>query len=397
MASVVVACSENSPSFGWRSFIRKPRGIALAAIGACLSVAAGAWIVAALATVQTMTPAATDKQGRLQASLDLPSVARPLPVERNIRVRKFARLSKTPADQLWPAGLTVAVIKEHYDRRQAQAVARIERQTAKTAKAYAVAAASRTKAGTIAEANASVQPTLVSALVDPGVTRASVSGKPFSLVMAEEARDAVAALPDTIPLPEARPKALAKIVEEKPQNRRTKPAARELAYASPAQVDSDDEMRETKPGLFGGSRTRSRGRTAYYDISAGVVHLPNGERLEAHSGIGKMRDNPKYVHMKMRGSTPPGTFKLTMREKLFHGVEALRMTPVDGVHPHGRTGLLTHSYLLGRNGNSHGCVAFKNYPRFLAAFKRGEIDTLVVFPSMSSGKTRLASLFGGKG
>lgn len=394
MASVVVACSKISPSFGGLSFLRKPRGIALAAIGACLSVAAGAWIVAALATVQTMTPVA-GKQGRLQASLDLPTVARALPVERNIRVRKFARLSKTPADQLWPAGLTVAVIKDHYDKRQAQAVA--ERETAKTAKAYAVAAASRTKAGTIAEANASVQPTLVSALVDPDVTRASVSGKPFSLVMAEEARDAVAALPDTIPLPEARPKALAEIVEEKPKNPRAKPAARELAYASPAQVDSDDEMRETKPGLFGGQRKRSRGRTAYYDISAGVVHLPNGERLEAHSGIGKMRDNPKYVHMKMRGSTPPGTFKLTMRERLFHGVEALRMTPVNGVHPHGRTGLLTHSYLLGRNGNSHGCVAFKNYPRFLAAFKRGEIDTLVVVPSMSSGKTRLASLFGGKG
>jgi hypothetical protein len=58
---------------------------------------------------------------------------------------------------------------------------------------------------------------------------------------------------------------------------------------------------------------------------------------------------------------------------------------------------LTHSYLLGRSGNSHGCVAFKNYPRFLAAFKRGEIDTLVVVPSMSAGKTRFASLIGRQG
>src|SRR5690349_21556545 len=101
MASVVVACSENSPSFGWLSFIRKPRGIALAAIGACLSGAAGAGIGAARATVQTMTRAVAGKQGRLQPSLDRPTVARPLPGGRNIRARKFARLSKTPADQLW--------------------------------------------------------------------------------------------------------------------------------------------------------------------------------------------------------------------------------------------------------------------------------------------------------
>ena len=52
----------------------------------------------------------------------------------------------------------------------------------------------------------------------------------------------------------------------------------------------------------------------------------------------------------MRGATPPGTFKLSMRERLFHGVQALRMTSVDGRNPLGRDGLLTHSYLLGPNG-----------------------------------------------
>lgn len=348
----------------------------------------------ALATVHAMAPTASaEKQNRLEISLNL-SVTQPkAPTQRNIRVKKFDRLSKTPADQLWPAGLTAEGIKSHQRRKNAIATMRLAMVTAQTQKAFTVAAASQVQNGVAAEARAQVQGSLVTALVDPGQTRDDTLSKPFSLVMS----DAAHPLPDSIPLPEARPRTLAKVVEEKPDRREGKPSVKELAYASPAQVDTDDEVREkVRPSLFG-SRSRSRGRTAYYDIAAGVVHLPNGERLEAHSGIGQMRDNPKYVHMKMRGSTPPGTFKLSMREKLFHGVQALRMTPVDGVHPHGRTGLLTHSYLLGRNGNSHGCVAFKNYPRFLAAYKRGEIDTLVVVPSMNAGKTQFASLFGRKG
>ncbi len=354
-----------------------------------LAIAAGAWVAAGLATVQpAASPAAAAKQGRLQASLEMPPVKK-MPGERNIRVKKFSRLSKTPADQLWPAGLTVSVIKEHYDRRAALAAAKIERETARTAKAYALAGFSRAEAGTVAAANVTVQTSLVTALVDPNVARQPLD-KPFDLVLPEEAAEL--GLPDQIPLPEARPRRLAKVDDAASERQPAKPAARELAYASPSQLKDDDEVRQTRPGLFSGFGRKARGRTAYYDISAGIVHLPNGERLEAHSGIGKMRDNPRYAHMKMRGPTPPGTFKLSMREKLFHGVQALRMTSVDGQHPLGRTGLLTHSYLLGASGNSHGCVAFKNYPRFLAAFKRGEIDTLVVVPSI--GSSRLASLIG---
>ncbi|MBS9722226.1 DUF2778 domain-containing protein [Tianweitania sp. BSSL-BM11] len=139
-------------------------------------------------------------------------------------------------------------------------------------------------------------------------------------------------------------------------------------------------------------------KTAVYDVSGAVVYMPNGERLEAHSGRGKMRDNPKYSHVKMRGSTPASTYKLTMREQRFHGVEAIRLNPIDGKAPKNRTGLLAHTYLLRVPGDSSGCVVFKNYPRFLAAFKRGEIDHMVVVdsldkaPSMSVG-ARVASLF----
>src|ERR1019366_2639331 len=37
-------------------------------------------------------------------------------------------------------------------------------------------------------------------------------------------------------------------------------------------------------------------RTAVYDIAAHTVYLPNGQRLEAHSGLGDKLDDPRYVH-----------------------------------------------------------------------------------------------------
>jgi hypothetical protein len=119
--------------------------------------------------------------------------------------------------------------------------------------------------------------------------------------------------------------------------------------------------------------------TAIYDISAQVVTLPNGERLEAHSGLGDKLDDPRYVHVPMRGATPPGTYTLTEREQLFHGVRALRLNPVGGSGAiYGRVGLLAHTYMLGPNGDSNGCVSFRNYDRFLQAYLRGEVRRLVV-------------------
>jgi hypothetical protein len=119
-------------------------------------------------------------------------------------------------------------------------------------------------------------------------------------------------------------------------------------------------------------------RTAVYDITARTVYLPSGERLEAHSGLGEFMDDPRHVHLKMRGSTPPNTYKLTLREALFHGVQALRMTPVGDGDMFKRDGILAHSYLLGPSGQSNGCISFKDYPRFLEAYMRGEVDRVVV-------------------
>lgn len=119
-------------------------------------------------------------------------------------------------------------------------------------------------------------------------------------------------------------------------------------------------------------------RTAIYDITARTVYMPNGERLEAHSGYGEQMDDPRYVRVRMRGVTPPNTYKLTMREALFHGTEAIRMTPEDHGAMHGRAGILAHPYLMGPSGQSNGCVSIKDYGKFLAAFKRGEVDRMVV-------------------
>jgi hypothetical protein len=125
--------------------------------------------------------------------------------------------------------------------------------------------------------------------------------------------------------------------------------------------------------------TLSDRTTAVYDISARKVYMPDGTKLEAHSGLGSRLDNPAYAHEKMRGVTPPHIYDLKPREALFHGVAALRLTPVGGEGAiHGRTGLLAHTYMLGPNGDSNGCVSFRDYNKFLQAYRNGEVKRLIV-------------------
>ncbi|WP_081928850.1 DUF2778 domain-containing protein [Microvirga sp. BSC39] len=130
---------------------------------------------------------------------------------------------------------------------------------------------------------------------------------------------------------------------------------------------------------FGSTPDAASAGTAVYDIVAQTVYMPNGEKLEAHSGLGDMMDNPRHVNIRMKGSTPPGTYILTEREALFHGVRAIRLNPVGGSPAiYGRDGILAHSYLLGPRGDSNGCVSFKDYDKFLQAYLRGEVKRLVV-------------------
>lgn len=125
-------------------------------------------------------------------------------------------------------------------------------------------------------------------------------------------------------------------------------------------------------------------QTAVYDISAKKVYMPDGSRLEAHSGLGGRLDDPSGVREKMRGATPPHVYDLKPREALFHGVAALRLTPVGGEAAiFGRTGLLAHTYMLGPNGDSNGCVSFKDYAAFLKAYRNGEVRRLIVVASLN--------------
>jgi hypothetical protein len=127
--------------------------------------------------------------------------------------------------------------------------------------------------------------------------------------------------------------------------------------------------------------------TAVYDISARAVYMPNGAKLEAHSGLGGLMDDPAHVNERNVGATPPNVYDLKPRERLFHGVAALRMTPVGESDTLGRSGLLVHSYMLGPNGDSNGCVSIKEYDKFLQAYTSGVVKRLVVVPSLNEGLT----------
>ena len=148
-----------------------------------------------------------------------------------------------------------------------------------------------------------------------------------------------------------------------------------LSYAS---ADATASIGQDQNPALGGSAPYDRS-TAVYDISAKMVYLPDGTTLEAHSGLGEKLDDPSSARVRMLGVTPPHIYDLKPRETLFHGVPALRLTPVGGEDAiYGRTGLLAHTYMLGPNGDSNGCVSFKDYYAFLDAYKNKGIKKLAV-------------------
>jgi hypothetical protein len=150
-----------------------------------------------------------------------------------------------------------------------------------------------------------------------------------------------------------------------------------LAYAS-ADANITASIGQNQNPALGGSAPYDRS-TAVYDISAHTVYLPDGTRLEAHSGLGSKLDDPGSARIRMQGVTPPHIYELTPREALFHGVPALRLTPIGGEDAiFGRTGLLAHTFMLGPNGDSNGCVSFRDYNAFLNAYRNQGIKRLAV-------------------
>ena len=151
-----------------------------------------------------------------------------------------------------------------------------------------------------------------------------------------------------------------------------------LAFAS-ADTSITGSLGLAQNPALAGSTPRYDRSTAVYDISARTVYLPDGTKLEAHSGLGSRLDDPSSANIRMRGVTPPHIYELTPRETLFHGVPALRLTPVGGKEAiFGRTGLLAHSFMLGPNGDSNGCVSFRDYNAFLDAYRNRGIKRLAV-------------------
>lgn len=196
---------------------------------------------------------------------------------------------------------------------------------------------------------------------------------------------------EIVPAPEAKPKSFAdrakaavmsitgprQSMVEKLWGKR-EPSGGLLAYASAdASVTASIAPKEQNP-MLGGAPPYERD-TAVYDITAKTVYLPDGTRLEAHSGLGSNLDDPRSQRVRMRGVTPPHIYMLKPREALFHGVPALRLTPIGGESAiYGRDGLLAHTFMLGPNGDSNGCVSFKDYYAFLDAYRNKGIRKLAV-------------------
>ena len=152
-----------------------------------------------------------------------------------------------------------------------------------------------------------------------------------------------------------------------------------LSFAS-ADASVTGSLGDSRPQnpMLGGSPPYDR-QTAVYDITAHTVYLPDGTKLEAHSGLGSELDDPSSAKIRMRGVTPPHIYELKPREALFHGVAALRLNPIGGEDAiFGRAGLLAHTFMLGPNGDSNGCVSFRDYNAFLNAYRNQGIKKLAV-------------------
>ncbi|SIQ55040.1 Protein of unknown function [Rhizobium sp. RU35A] len=377
------------------------------------TLAAGAWMIGALATVHSVASIKpTDFSYDMRASLDLKPLSQQISADRVIRVSKFSRLAGgaaekagrlegahmaqlqalRPADPSVKQGLAAAIAREETEK-QFAALTNKRPSTSDVKSALVSALQDSVLVAPPTETAWDAQP--VGNAEDGQVEVADLQSSAELAVAEAVGPSADTGLPMEGPLPIRRPAAnalamaIAPSAETKPVD--SKPASR--IKPQPVVAEADDDEEEDAPKALAFARpdnpTKNISRAvpwpdqnvkiAVYDITAAKVYMPNGTVMEAHSGIGEMRDNPKFTHVKMRGPTPPGTYKLSMRETPFHGVAAIRLTPTDGVAPLGRTGLLAHTYLLrSAPGDSHGCVAFADYNKFLNAYRRGEVTHMII-------------------
>jgi hypothetical protein len=196
----------------------------------------------------------------------------------------------------------------------------------------------------------------------------------------------VASIDDSTPLPPVRPSEFAAL--ESPAPDKALGPSRSLgplAYAAPDTTTLATPAAPPKTSIFSifnPQPARPAGydeHTAVYDISARALYMPDGVKIEAHSGLGEYMDDPNHVNEHAKGATPPDLYDLQPRESLFHGVAAIRLVPVGGEEAiYGRAGLLAHPFMMGDNGDSNGCVSIKDYDAFLKAFQDGKVTRLAV-------------------
>ncbi|AWO92472.2 MULTISPECIES: DUF2778 domain-containing protein [Bradyrhizobium] len=295
---------------------------------------------------------------------------------------------------LLPDRLQVAapISREMFNERFAAAATQGVESNAASAVAQAPATkvADTAKPGVIAKVAEALKPSAPAKATDKATEKIADAAK------AKRAPDAQMQLAsadptEIVPAPEAKPKSFAdrakaavmsitgprQSMVEKLWGKRESSGGL-LAYASAdASVTASIAPREQNP-MLGGSAPYERD-TAVYDITAKTVYLPDGTKLEAHSGLGSNLDDPRSSRVRMRGVTPPHIYTLKPREALFHGVPALRLTPIGGESAiYGRDGLLAHTFMLGPNGDSNGCVSFKDYYAFLDAYRNKGIRKLAV-------------------
>jgi hypothetical protein len=177
-------------------------------------------------------------------------------------------------------------------------------------------------------------------------------------------------LPSTLPLPLKAPEWSTDFPLPRPHPSKHEIAGSPVDHAAPQVALSSSTERNGPQQVHNKSMSLPDpdSRTAIYDISARTVYLPSGEKLEAHSGLGDKLDDPRYVHVKMRGPTHgavstavskkahrghlrrfwsanggpmiPQTTAIRLRGGLRRGLNRLRRTVIT------RRGLLTRPSLL---------------------------------------------------
>jgi hypothetical protein len=291
-------------------------------------------------------------------------VRRPKVAERSTVQVIHETFAALPAQSAVVAAITRDMFNERFSAAQPTGVAS-NAASAAPAEAPKLAEAPKTTEAAPAQLALNMPPPVVPAAPQPRAADAKPA-KPSLRDMAQRAKAAVMSIASN-----EKPSIVEKLWGKEPSHSL-------LSYASADASSITGSIGREQNPTMGGSPPYDR-ETAVYDITAHTVYLPDGTKLEAHSGLGDNMDDPRSQRVRMRGVTPPHIYTLTPRESLFHGVAALRLTPIGGEDAiFGRDGLLAHTYMLGGNGASNGCVSFRDYNAFLNAYRNQGIRKLAV-------------------